>query len=177
MFYAIVGSIVIISIILLIITICYNKFSFIILKIEEAENNIEVLLSKKVEFLDRTRPIIKKELKLEEFLEDIEFLRESKINHFEMNSNLKNYHNDLLRTIDDHEKLLKSEALISIIEDLNSNEDAILGSIKFYNDNVVTFNQLVKTFPSCIVAFIWRYKRKDFYSNEKREMFEILNNK
>lgn len=177
MFYAILVSVVAISIILMIITICYNKFSFVIIKIEEAENNIGVLLSKKVEFLDRTRPIIKKELKLKEFLEDIEFLRESKINHFEMNANLKDHHSDLLRTIDDNEKLLKSEALMTIIEELNANEDAILGSIKFYNDNVVVFNQLVRAFPSCIVAFLWRYKRKEFYSNEKREMFEILNSK
>lgn len=177
MFYAILGSIVVVAIILMIITICYNKFSFVIIKIEEAENNIDVLLDKKVELLDRTRPIIKKEIKLKEFLEDIEFLKDSKINHFEMNSNLKNCHNELLKTIDDNEKLLKSESLMSIIDEINANEDAILGSIKFYNDSVVIFNQLVKSFPACIVAFIFRYKRKDFYSNEKREMFEILNSK
>ena len=177
MFYAILGGIVAISIILLIITIYYNKFNFVIIKIEEAENNIGVLLNKKVELLDRTRPIIKKELKLNSFLEDIEFLKESKINHFELNSNLKEHHNVLVRTVDDNEKLLKSDALVSIIEELNANEDAILGSTKFYNDNVVIFNQLVGGFPSSIIAFIWRYKKKDFYSNEKREMYEILNDK
>lgn len=177
MFYGILGGIVVISIILMIITICYNKFSFIIIKIDEAENNIGVLLSKKVDLLDRTRPIIKKELKLDCFLDDIEFLKESKISHFEMNSNLKDCYNDLVRTIDDNEKLLKSEALLSIIEELNTNEDAILGSTKFYNDNVVIFNQLVSAFPSNLVALMWHYKRKDFYNNEKREMYEILNNK
>ena len=177
MFYGILGGIVAISIVLMVITIYYNKFNFVIIKIEEAENNIGVLLNKKVELLDRTRPIIKKELKLDNFLEDIEFLRESQINHFELNSNLKEHHNDLLRTIDDNEKLLKSESLVSIIDELSSNEDSILGSTKFYNDNVVVFNQLVGGFPSNIVAFLWRYKKKSFYNNEKREMYEILNDK
>ena len=162
MFYGILGGIVAISIVLMVITIYYNKFNFVIIKIEEAENNIGVLLNKKVELLDRTRPIIKKELKLDNFLEDIEFLRESQINHFELNSNLKEHHNDLLRTIDDNEKLLKSESLVSIIDELSSNEDSILGSTKFYNDNVVVFNQLVGGFPSNIVAFLWRYKKKSF---------------
>ena len=52
-----------------------------------------------------------------------------------------------------------------------------MGAIKFYNDTVVDFNRLVASFPSKIVAFIKRYRKKEFYNNEKREMFEILNEK
>lgn len=177
MLYIILGGIVVISIILTIITINYNKFRFAIIKIDEAENNIGVLLKKKIDLLDRTRPIIKKELKLDEFLEEVEFLKESQINHFEMNNSLKEYHMDLIKTLDDNEKLFKSETLVSIIEEINSNEEAIVGCTKFYNDSVVVFNKLVGSFPSNFVAFLWRYKRKDFYNNEKREMYEILNEK
>lgn len=177
MLYIILGTVVVISIILMIITINYNKFRFTIIKIDEAENNISVLLRKKIELLDRTRPIIKKELKLDEFLEDIDLLSESKINHFEMNSSLKDSHLELIKILDEHEKLMKSEKLVSIIEDINSNEEAILGSTKYYNDSVVTFNKLVGSFPANVVAFLWRYKRKEFYNNEQREMYEILNEK
>ena len=146
MLYIILSGVILFSIILLVITIYYNKFRFTIIKIDEAENNIGVLLNKKVELLDRTRPIIKKEIKLKDFLDDIEFLKESKINHFELNSTLKEYHNDLIKVLDDHEKLLKSETLVSIIEEINSNEDAIIGTTKFYNDSVVTFNIKEKNF-------------------------------
>ena len=59
--------------------------------------------------------------------------------------------------------------------DLNNNEENIIGSIKFYNDTVVLFNHLVVSFPSNIICLFKRYKKKEFYSNEKREMFEILN--
>ncbi|MDO5393239.1 MAG: LemA family protein [Mycoplasmatota bacterium] len=177
MLYIILGIIFVIFIILIIISISYNKFRFAIIKIDEAENNIEVLLQKKIELLDRTRPIIMKELKLEEFLDEIEFLKESKINHFEMNNSLKDCHTVLVKTLDDNEKLLKSETLVSVVEEINSNEEAIVGCTKFYNDSVVEFNRLVGAFPSNIVAFLWRYKRKEFYNNEKREMYEILNEK
>ena len=44
--------------------------------------------------------------------------------------------------------------------------------IKFYNDAVIIFNKLVSSFPSNILAFLKRYKKKDFYSNEKKEMFQ-----
>lgn len=177
MFYTILGIIVAISVLLTIITIFYNKFRYTIIKIDEAENNIGVLLTKKAELLNRTRPIIKKELKLDEFLDDLEFIENSNINHFDLNSSLKDCHFQLTKTIDEHDKLLKSDVLVSIIEEINSNEEAIQGSIKYYNDSVVSFNKLVCSFPSNIVAFLWRYKRKEFYNNEQKEMYEILNEK
>jgi len=177
MLYTILGIIIVISLILLIITFYYNKFNFAIIKIAEAENNIDILFDKKMQLLERTRPIVKKELKLKEFLEDTEYLNETTINHFEMNNSLKALHNELNKILDENEKLYKSEALLSIVEELNGNEEAILGSTKFYNDNVVVFNQLVGSFPSNVVALLWRYKKKEFYNNEKKEMYEILNEK
>lgn len=177
MLYVILGVVIFISIVLMVITANYNKFRFAIIKIDEAENNIDVLLKKKQDLLERARAIIKKELKLKEFMEDMEFLNESTINHFEMNNSLKELHDELNKVLDENEKLFKSEALVSILEELSDNEEAILGSTKFYNDNVVIFNQLVGAFPSNIVAGIWHYKRKEFYNNEKREMYEILNEK
>lgn len=177
MLYTILAIVIVIAIVLLIITIFYNKFSFAIVKIEEAENNIEILFDKKIDLLERTRPIIKKELKLKEFMEDIEFLHETTINHFEMNNSLKTLHNELNKTLDENEKLFKSEALLAIVEEINSNDEDILGLTKFYNDNVVVFNQLVGSFPSNLVALLFGYKKKDFYNNEKKEMYEILNDK
>ena len=81
------------------------------------------------------------------------------------------------KIIDDNEKLLKSDNITSILEELNTNEENIGGAIKFYNDTVVEFNQLILSFPSNIIALIKRYKKKEFYRNEKREIFEVLNTK
>ena len=73
--------------------------------------------------------------------------------------------------------MLKSDNITSILEELNTNEENIVGAIKFYNDTVVEFNQLILSFPSNIIALIKRYKKKEFYRNEKREIFEVLNTK
>jgi len=81
---------------------------------------------------------------------------------------------NIKRTVREHEKLFKSENLSSILRDLSDNEEAIIGSIKFYNDNVVVFNQLVSSFPAKIVAFFHHYKRKDFYNDESKEIYELL---
>ena len=120
MYYVIFGLVALVAAILLVITIFYNKFKFAIIKIEEAENNIDILFDKKIELLERTRPIIKKELKLKEFLDDIEFLSETKINHFEMNESLRRLHSELNNILDEHDKLYKSEALVNIIDEIKS---------------------------------------------------------
>ena len=97
------------------------------------------------------------------------------MNHFQRNDNLKTAYNELFKVIDENEKLMKSDTLVSILEELNNNEENIIGSIKFYNDTVVLYNHLVVSFPSNIISLFKRYKKKEFYNNEKRELFEILN--
>lgn len=173
----ILGCMVVISLILIVIVSCHNKFKFAIIKIDEAENNIDIFLQKKYDLLGRTRPIIKKELKLEEFLEDINDFKEKKYNHFEENNLLKDYYNELFKVLDENEKLYKSESLISIIEEINDNEEDVVAGIKFYNDSVVIFNQLISSFPSNVIRLLFHYKKKEFYNNEKREIYEILKEK
>ena len=172
----IIGVIVVISFLLLIATIIHNRFQLAIIKIEKAEEDIDIYLEKKREFLDRTRPIISKELKIEGFMPELDQNFHEISNHDE-NDILKKCYNDLFKTIDDNDKLMKSESLGSIIHNLNENEENIVGAIKFYNDTVVEYNKLIVSFPSSIVGFFKRYKKKEFYNNEKREIFEILNEK
>ncbi len=172
----IIGVIVIISFLLLIIVINNNKFQFSIIKIDKAEEDISLYLEKKKELLNRSRPVIIKELKLDSFLEDLDNDLDN-MNNFEEYELLKKEYNNFFKTLDENEKLLKSETLLSILEDLNDNEEDIVGAIKFYNDTVVEFNKLLVSFPSNIISFFKRYKKKEFYNDEKREIFEILNDK
>ena len=172
----ILGIVVLISFLLLVFIIFNNKFQLAIIKIDKAEEDIDLYLQKKQELLNRTKPIIQKELKLDSFMENLDSIDDNS-NNFERHDFLKKNYNELFKIIDENEKLLKSDSLMNILEDLNSNEENIIGAIKFYNDTVVEFNQLVVSFPSRLVAFIRRYKKKDFYNNEKREIFEILNSK
>ena len=176
MLETILGVIVGLSILLCLYNILNNKFQFSIIKIEKAEEDIDIYLQKKLELLNRTRPIIKKELKLDDYMTELD-ISFDEISNKEMHNTLKNVYNSLFKTLDEHEKLLKSDTLVSILESLNNNEEDIIGAIKFYNDTVVGYNKLVVSFPSRILAVLKRYKKKDFYNNEKREIFEILNQK
>ena len=168
--------IIVISLLSIGIVIINNKFQLSIIKIDKAEEDIDIYLEKKKSLLERTRPIIKKALKKDEYLLDLDN-NFDELNNFDEHNLLKKIYNELFKIIDENEKLLKSNSLVKLLEELNDNEEDIVGAIKFYNDTVVEFNQLIVSFPSSIVAFFKRYKKKDFYNNEKREIFEILNEK
>ena len=172
----ILGVIGAISLISLIVVIYNNKFELANIKIEKANEDISMYLNIKSGLLDRTRPIVKKALRTKEFMDSIENI-EVDTNNIEMHLSLKKCYNELFKALDENEKLYKSDALCAILEELNENEENIVGSIKFYNDTVVEFNRLVVSFPSNIIALFRRFKKKEFYSNEKRESFEILNEK
>ncbi len=168
--------IVVISFLGFVFSIINNKYQLTVIKIDKAEEDIDIYLDKKKGLLERTIPIIKKELKVKEFLKDIEKYNEE-LNNFDKHNLLKRLYNELFKIIDENEKLLKSDSLMKILEELNDNEEDIIGAIKYYNDSVVGFNQLVVSFPSNIIALFKRYKKLEFYNNEKREIFEILNQK
>ena len=169
----ILGSVIGICILLFVFAVQNNKFQLAIIKIDKAQEDISLYLQKKEELLNRAKPIIEKEIKKEDVLSDLENVPEDS-NNFEIHFLLKRTYNEFFKILDENEKLLKSKPLLSILEELNTNEENILGSIKFYNDTVVGYNHLVVSFPSSILAFVRRYKKKEFYSNEKIENFEIL---
>ena len=168
------GSIVTISLLLFVFVILNNKFQLAIIKIDKAQEDIALYLQKKEELLNRTKPIISKELKKKKIMTDLDIIPVDSSN-FESYFLLKKSYNEFFKILDDNEKLLKIKPLLNILEELNSNEENIMGSIKFYNDTVVVYNHLVVSFPSIIVAFIKKYKKKEFYSNEKVENFENSN--
>lgn len=162
-----IGIVVIISTLLIAYVLLKNKFQLSIIKIDKAEEEIAMYMQTKEDLLNRARTVISKELKGKKVLEELDSIPVDSSN-IKVHALLKKIYNDFFKIIDENEKLLKSKALLDIIDELDSNEENIVGSIKFYNDTVVDYNQLVMSFPSNGVAFLNRYKRKEFYNNEKQ---------
>lgn len=172
MFYIIVGTIVGIALILLIGDIFYLKFQFINYKINEANKDIKDLLNNKLDLMKKVCPLIKKEIKKNNFLEIINNLEDS--DTFELNNILSDTYKNLLKNIDENEKLQKSEKITELMDELNDNEINLYSTIKFYNNSITFYNKLVISFPSNIFGFFFRYKSKKFYKETKYEKFEIL---
>ncbi len=173
--YFLVGSLILVSILGIIFINIYNQFQFSMIKIDEAENNMDSLLRKKMDLLLRLLPFVteKDEQEIKQIAE-IEKIKEKPLNNFELHRTLITYLHEVRLMLDHQEDLSENEQFYSLQMELIDIEEEIDASVHYYNDNVVKYNQLIKCFPSNIVKFFFHYRVKDFYSNEKDELYEIL---
>ena len=169
MIYLIIG-LVLLVILLLVINFLYykNKFNFYFLKVEEADNNIELILEKKIEILLKIAKIIDKDMEKE-----LEELKKKEISKHQCYIELSSLGNKLLKEADE-EEYESNKKLNNLIGRFDDNECDLKGSLKYYNDNAVEINNYIHKFPSNIVSLFSHFKELDIYKIEKRESFAIL---
>lgn len=169
MIYLILG-LVLLVILLLVINFLYykNKFNFYFLKIEEADNNIELILEKKIEILLKIAKIIDKDMEKE-----LEEFKKKEISKHQCYIELSSLGNKLLKEAD-AEEYESNKKLNNLIGRFDDNECDLKGSLKYYNDNAVEINNYIHKFPSNIVSLFSHFKELDIYKIEKRESFAIL---
>lgn len=169
MIYLIIG-LVLLVILLLVINFLYykNKFSFYFLKVEEADNNIELILEKKIEILLKIAKIIDKDMEKE-----LEEFKKKEISKHQCYIELSSLGNKLLKEAD-AEEYESNKKLNNLIGRFDDNECDLKGSLKYYNDNAVEINNYIHKFPSNIVSLFSHFKELDIYKIEKRESFAIL---
>lgn len=180
MYYVIVALVTLFMIFIMIEVNFYNKFQLLKIKISEAINNIDILFEKKFSLLERCTNIIKennKKYKEELLLDNLVKIKNQKINRFDLNRELTIALRDYHGLLDLDTKLANIDALKKINEDLIDIDNDLNASKKYYNDNIVLYNNLVKCFPSSIVAKIFKYKKEEFFKEEKIETLEILKEK
>ena len=149
--------------------VIYNKFQESIIRINEAEANIDTLLRSKYDDLNKAMAIIKGNVKIEkEIFEDIIKLRSRKISNFELDRQLVLATNEFTSLKTEYKELEKSEEIKKISVSLKEIDDKLDNLKKYYDKNITKYNKLVRTFPNNIVALICKYEEKLFY--DKKDM-------
>ncbi|GEM_PF-5622453 len=169
MIYLIIGLILLVILLLVINFLYYkNKFNFYFLKVEEANNNIELILEKKIEILLKIAKIIDKDMEKE-----LEEFKKKEISKHQCYIELSSLGNKLLKEAD-AEEYESNKKISNLIERFDDNECDLKGVLKYYNDNAVEINNYIHKFPSNIVSLFSHFKELDIYKIEKRESFAIL---
>ena len=169
MIYLILGLILLVILLLVINFLYYkNKFNFYFLKVEEADNNIELILEKKIEILLKIAKIIDKDMEKE-----LEEFKKKEISKHQCYIELSSLGNKLLKEAD-AEEYESNKKLNNLIGRFDDNECDLKGSLKYYNDNAIEINNYIHKFPSNIVSLFSHFKELDIYKIEKRESFAIL---
>lgn len=177
----------------IVITICLilmfgintnSKFQEDIIRINEAEANIEAVLRKRFDLLNKSVEIIKKEVNKKnedeenqiEVMDTIMQIRSKKLSNFELDSYLYSSIEEFQKYIEEFEELTKNSELVKIQINLMESESEIVALRKYYSDITTDYNNLAKSFPSNLVALFKKYKRKQFFEEreEKKSLLEEL---
>lgn len=177
MYYVVVAICALVMIFIMLEINFYNKFQLLLIKIHESLNNIDILFEKKYNLLERSVNIIKesdKKYKDINILNNLVKKKSQKIDRFELNHELTVALREYYSLLDLDKKLTENSALKNINEDLTDIDNDLNAAKKYYNDNIVLYNNLISSIPSNLVAIIFKYKKKDFFKEEKIETLEIL---
>jgi len=145
----------------------FNKFQELSIKTNEVEANIDTVLRKRFDLLNKSINIIKANTLVEnEVLELIVKLRSRKLSNFELDRQLYEAINEFNTYKETYPTLMERDSFIKINNQLNESEDEIIALRKYYNDIITEYNKLVKKFPTNIVAKFSKYKEKNYYDGK-----------
>ncbi len=160
----ILSVIIVVCLILILLVATYNHFQDYIIRINEADTNIDSVLRKRFDLLNKSISIIKANTKTDEpILDVIVKLKSKKLSNFELDRCLYEAINELHALKEKYESLQTCKDFIMIEINLMESESEIVGLRKYYNDIITDYNKLVKSCPSNIIAIIKGYKTRDYF--------------
>ena len=156
------------------IAICYayqfNRLMHSKTKIDHAEMSIDESLRERYDLLVKADTIIKAELDSDKtFFKGLDKVKEEDISNFDLERKLEDYMNTLEQIKLDHEELLNKKNIKELLADCKENSEKLQASKSFYNKYTSELNDLVRTFPSNLVARMHRIEIKPFFDGKNME--------
>ena len=166
-FITFMTSIFFIFIIVIFIVSTYNKIQVYIIRINEAEANIDSVLRKRFDLLNKSIDVIKANTKTDkEVLGEIENLKSKKISNFDLDRKLYDGLKEFTKYKEEYPKLKNIDSFVKIEIELNESEAEIVAFRKYYNDIITDYNKMIKSFPSNIVALMFSFKSKLYFDGK-----------
>jgi LemA protein len=166
--------IILISLILIWISLTYTNFKKIKIKINEAESEIDAILRKKFDFLNKSINVIRGNIKIEkEILENIIKLRSRKLSNFDFDKELLNANAEFQNIKIEFSDLNKIEGFKKIDKSIKEIDEQLIGVKNYYNNNCTIFNKNVRMFPSNVVALFFKFRKYPLFENEKNDIAEL----
>lgn len=155
----------------LIIVLIYNNLVSINNQCDEAWSNMETELKRRYDLIPRLVSTVKEYIKYEKsLLEEIVRLRERALNNQSSiisqaldETALQQTLNRLIVRLEAYPELKASHNFLELQRELSNTEDRIQAALRFYNGNVRENNNAVKQFPSSVIAWTFKFKRKAFF--------------
>ncbi len=153
----------------------YNRFQDYIIRINEAESNIDTVLRKRFDLLDKSISVIKSVIGEDiDVLIIIDKVRSRKLTNFDLDRLLYQAINEFDIFKEKYSDLTLNENFLKVCNGINESEADMLAYRKYYNDIITDYNHLAKAFPSIVVAKLSGCKTRLYYDG--KDMSDETNN-
>lgn len=164
----ILGAIIAIALIVVAISfiVIWNKLSRAIVKINEADSDIDVALMKRRDMLVKQIEIVKSFTKHEsETFEKVVELRKgmSLAEKTAAVKNLDEVQKGITLTAEAYPELRSSDVYRTLQISVNDAEEHLQGARRAFNSCVSIYNQMIVSFPASVVASLRGLKQKEFF--------------
>ena len=79
----------------------------------------------------------------------------------------------LLAVSEAYPQLRASENFLALQQELADIEDKLAAARRYYNQTVYRYNTLQQTFPTLVVARLFRFREREFFSTDQRAVPEV----
>ena len=158
--------IAIISIVVLITFISLNKLKKYNERILIAEKNIDSNLEVKLNSIITINNELKKGNDEKDYLKEYIQIKDSLITNIEKDIKLDEAEKLINKLLIDNTKLSSCTKIKKQLVELRKTNEKIVSSKNMYNKNALLNNNLIKTFPTNIIAKIFKYKIISYYNNK-----------
>lgn len=145
----------------------YNALQDCKVKIDEAESMIDEALRSKYDILLKLESIIKNNIKETKInFKDLNDLKKESISNFQLERKLVDTVLLINKIQDDFPELEEQKDYRQLLNDIRVMDERINASKKFYNKYTSKSNELVRKFPSNIIAKFHNITIRNFFDNK-----------
>lgn len=154
----------------------YNKFAILENRIENSFSQIDVQLKRRADLIPNLLESVKGYMKHEKaIMADVNDARKSLVGaknvqgKLKANNALEGALGRLFAIAENYPNLKASETFVQLQQELSSTEDKVAYSRQYYNDAVLSYDNLFSTFPGNMFASLYGRKQKEYLKIEEVE--------
>lgn len=171
--WIIIGVIVLIA---LIFIYYYNRFTVLSNRIDNSLSQIDVQLKKRADlvpnlintvkgYAKHEKELVKEVTEARKHLVSAKNIKEKVAAGSELQSALRS----VFAIAENYPNLKANENFLQLQQELAAIEDKVAYARQYYNDSILTYNNMVETFPGNMFAKVYGHKEKDFIEIKAEE--------
>ena len=165
--YAILIIIILVALLSIVYIYYYNRLQDLKINIDEAEYILDEALREKYDLLINTSNIVKDTIKDKKTpFKELEEIKNNEISSFEFDRKTTEFQNLVNTLKNDYNELEKNDDLKNNLNDIKIIDEKIIAAKGYYNDYVTKSNNLIRKFPSNIIAKFHGIKIKKYFDGK-----------